>query len=120
MNGSGARCSARGTASRRWLTRRAWSARASSGGSPGEVTPFGRTRFRVAALLGEDEGYLWPQAVNHAALAGAELAASYPRRTDVPAHLWTDLLRAAQRNIDVLAFAGLFLTEEHSGWLPAL
>jgi len=86
----------------------------------GEVTPFGRTRFRVAALLREDEGYLWPQAVNHAALAGAELAASYPRRTDVPAHLWTDLLRAAQRNIDVLAFAGLFLTEEHSGWLPAL
>ena len=86
----------------------------------GEVTPFGRTRFRVAALLGEDEGYLWPQAVNHAALAGAELAASYPRRTDVPAHLWTDLLRATQRNIDVLAFAGLFLTEEHSGWLPAL
>jgi len=34
--------------------------------------------------------------------------------------LWTDLPRAAQRNIDVLAFAGLFLTEEHSGWLPAL
>ena len=31
-----------------------------------------------------------------------------------------NLLRAAQRNIDVLAFAGLFLTEEHSGWLPAL
>lgn len=24
----------------------------------GEVTPFARTRFRVAALLGEDEGYL--------------------------------------------------------------
>jgi len=24
----------------------------------GEVTPFSRTRFRVAALLGEDEGYL--------------------------------------------------------------
>jgi transcriptional regulator with XRE-family HTH domain len=86
----------------------------------GEVTPFARTRFRVAALLQEDEGYLWPQAVNHAALTGAELAASYPRRADVPGHLWTDLLRAAQRNIDVLAFAGLFLTEEHSGWLTAL
>lgn len=86
----------------------------------GEVTPFARTRFRVAALLQEDEGYLWPQAVNHAALTGAELVASYPRRTDVPGHLWVDLLRGAQRNVDVLAFAGLFLTEEHSGWLPAL
>jgi hypothetical protein len=86
----------------------------------GAVTPFSRTRFRVAALLGEDESYLWPQAVNHAALAGAELVATYPRRTDVPAHLWTDLLRAAQRSVDVLAFAGLFLAEEHSGWLPAL
>ena len=81
----------------------------------GEVTPFPRTRFRVAALLKEDEGYLWPQAVNHAALVGAELVATYPRRTDVPAHLWTDLLRAAGRSVDVLAFAGLFLTEEHSG-----
>jgi len=86
----------------------------------GEVTPFPRTRFKVAALVGEDEGYLWPQAVNRAALAGAELAATWPRRTDVPGHLWTDLLRAAKRNVDVLAFAGLFLTEEHSGWLPAL
>ena len=86
----------------------------------GQVTPFSRTRFKVAALVGEDEGYLWPQAVNRAALAGAELVATWPRRTDVPGHLWTELLRAARRNVDVLAFAGLFLTEEHSGWLPAL
>src|SRR5260370_23607891 len=86
----------------------------------GDVTPYPRTRYRVAALLAEDESYLWPQAVNHAALAGAELAATWPRRCDVPAHMWTELLRAAGRNVDVLAFAGLFLTEEHSGWLPAL
>jgi transcriptional regulator with XRE-family HTH domain len=86
----------------------------------GEVTPFPRTRYRVAALLGEDESYLWPHAVNGAALSGAELAATWPRRADVPAHLWTDLLRAAARSIDVLAYAGLFLTEEHSSWLPAL
>lgn len=45
---------------------------------------------------------------------------TYPRRTDVPGDLWTDLLRAARRKVDVLAFAGLFLTAEHSGWLPAL
>ena len=77
----------------------------------GDVTPYPRTRYRVAAILAEDESYLWPQAVNHAALAGAELAATWPRRCDVPAHMWTELLRAASRNVDVLAFAGLFLTE---------
>ena len=53
-------------------------------------------------------------------LAGAELVASYPRRTDVPGHLWTELLRQAQRTVDVLAFAGLFLTEEHPDWTPLL
>jgi transcriptional regulator with XRE-family HTH domain len=86
----------------------------------GAVTPFPRTRFRVTSLLGEDESYLWPHAVNGASLAGAELATTYPRRTDVPVHVWTELLRGAERSIDLLAFAGLFLTEEHSAWLPTL
>ncbi len=86
----------------------------------GEVTPFSRTRFRVAALLQEDEGYLWPQAVNHAALVGAELVATYPRRTDVPGHLWTDLLRAARRNVDVLAFAGLLRVSAVLGYYRQL
>jgi len=31
-----------------------------------------------------------------------------------------ELLRQAGRNVDVLAFAGLFLTEEHPDWMPAL
>jgi hypothetical protein len=70
--------------------------------------------------LGEDESYLWPEAVNGASLAGAELVAAYPRRNDVPHHLWEDLLGQAERNVDVLAFAGLFLTEEHPGWTPLL
>lgn len=86
----------------------------------GDSIPYPRTRYRVAAVLGEDEGYLWPEAVNGASLAGAELVATYPRRNDVPRHLWTELLRASQRNVDVLAFAGLFLAEEHSDWVPTL
>jgi transcriptional regulator with XRE-family HTH domain len=86
----------------------------------GEVVPYPRTRYRVAAILQEDESYLWPGAVDRSALAGAELVASYPRRTDVPRELWTGLLRQAQRNVDLLAFAGLFLTEEHPGWTPLL
>ena len=84
----------------------------------GEVVPYPRTRYRVAAILQEDESYLWPGAVDRAALAAAELVASYPRRSDVPAHLWTELLRQAKRNVDLLAFAGLFLTEEHPDWTP--
>jgi hypothetical protein len=31
-----------------------------------------------------------------------------------------ELLRQTVRNVDVLAFAGLFLTEDHPGWVPLL
>lgn len=86
----------------------------------GESIPYPRTRYRVAAILGEDESYLWPEAVKLASLAGAELVAAYPRRNDVPKHLWTELLKASQRSVDVLAYAGLFLTEDHPDWLPTL
>jgi len=86
----------------------------------GEVVPYPKTRYRVAAILAEDESYLWPEAAGGASLAGAELVASWPRRADVPKHLWTELLRQAGRNVDLLAFAGLFLAEEHPDWLPAL
>jgi transcriptional regulator with XRE-family HTH domain len=86
----------------------------------GDSVPYPKTRYRVAAVVGEDESYLWPDVADRAALAGAELVATYPRRTDVPKHMWSDLLRRAGRSVDVLAFAGLFLTEEHSDWLPTL
>lgn len=85
----------------------------------GQVVPYARTRYRVAALVGEDETYLWPGG-NRAALAAAELVRAWPRRNDVPPGLWTDLLREAAHQVDVLAFAGLFLTEDHGGWLPLL
>src|SRR6266568_7380061 len=84
------------------------------------TVPYPRTRFRIAALLQEDESYLWPEASDRTALAAAELVSTYPRRNDVPRGLWIDLLRPASRSVDVLAFAGLFLTEEHSEWLPLL
>ena len=85
----------------------------------GDAVPYPRTRYRIAALLGEDESYLWPDQAG-AGLAGAELVAVYPRRTDVPKNLWVDLLRQAERSVDMLVFAGLFLTEEHPDWLPLL
>lgn len=86
----------------------------------GDVVPYPRTRYRVAAILQEDESYLWPGTVDTASLTGAELVATWPRRQDVPRHLWTELLRQAERSVDYLAFAGLFLTEEHPDWIPLL
>ncbi|PRX90810.1 helix-turn-helix transcriptional regulator [Allonocardiopsis opalescens] len=86
----------------------------------GTAVPYPRTRYRVAAIVQEDESYLWPDTVNGASLAGAELVATWPRRNDVPKHLWTELLRAAERDVDLLAYAGLFLTEEHPDWIPTL
>ncbi|MFC6881948.1 MULTISPECIES: helix-turn-helix domain-containing protein [Actinomadura] len=82
--------------------------------------PYPRTRYRVAAILHEDESYLWPSAVDKASLTGAELVSTWPRRTDVPRNLWTELLRGAQRNIDYIAYAGLFLAEEVPDWIPTL
>jgi len=86
----------------------------------GTTVPYPKTRYRVAVLLGQDESYLWPEATNHKALTGIEFVSAFPRRTDVPKHLWVDLLQDAKRNVDVLAFAGLFLAEEHPEWLPTL
>jgi transcriptional regulator with XRE-family HTH domain len=82
--------------------------------------PYPKTRYRAAALLGEDESYLWPQVADRAALPGAELVGTWPRRADVPAGLWTELARQAGRSIDVLVCAGLFLPEDHPDWLPTL
>ena len=86
----------------------------------GDVVPYPRTRYRVSAILQEDESYLWPHVVDKDSLTGVEILATWPRRNDVPRHLWTDLLRVAQRNVDYLAYAGLFLTEEHPDWIPLL
>jgi len=86
----------------------------------GSAVPYPQTRYRVAAATGEDESYLWPDAVDARSLAGAELVSTWPRRSDVPARMWTDLLRGATRNVDLLAFAVLFLTEEHPDWTPLL
>ncbi|NLT56291.1 MAG: helix-turn-helix transcriptional regulator [Actinomycetales bacterium] len=86
----------------------------------GVSVPHPRTRYQVAAAVGEDEAYLWPQVADRAGLAGAELVASWPRRADVPRDLWVDLLRQSARAVDLLAFAGLFLTEEQPEWIPLL
>ncbi len=87
----------------------------------GKTVPYPKVRFKVASILGEDESYLWTTAKrDYDALAQAEVVAMYASRSDVPRDMWVDLLRRAQRQVDVLVYAGMFLCEEHPEWIPLL
>ena len=78
-------------------------------------TPYRRHRFAVAARLGVDEAYLWPDALSQDQVAVAsqsEVLAIYPHRSVVPREAWERLFTAAEREIGVLVYSGLFLAED--------
>jgi len=78
-------------------------------------TPYRKHRFAVAARLGVDERYLWPGALSKeqvAAASDSEVLAIYPHRSDVPREAWERLFKAAERDISVLVYSGLFLAED--------
>jgi transcriptional regulator with XRE-family HTH domain len=71
--------------------------------------PRARHRWAVASLLKRSEAYLWPDAT-----AGeVELVLVYTHRSDVEPAVWWDLFSSAEREIDLLAYAALFLPEQH-------
>ena len=75
-------------------------------------TPHRGNRQRVAAALGQDEAYLWPDAFADRAAAGAsqaEVVDVYPNRGSLPTSLWQSLFENAAESIDILAFAASFL-----------
>jgi Domain of unknown function (DUF5919) len=78
--------------------------------------PHARHRWTLAELVGEDERYLWP-AVDGERTPGspatAEVVAAYPHRAEVPPERWWALLVDAKRQVDLLAYAMLFLPETH-------
>jgi hypothetical protein len=76
--------------------------------------PHARHRYAVAALLKEDAAYLWPEsnAVSPGA-SSSEFAALYPHRADVPFDLWLTLFERAERQIDILVYAAVFLHEQY-------
>ena len=79
--------------------------------------PHARHQWAVAALLKEDANYLWPEPIGVSPTASnAELLSVYPHRADVPFDLWENLFERAERNIDILVYAALFLHEQY----PAL
>jgi Domain of unknown function (DUF5919) len=71
-------------------------------------------RWKTAQLLNSDETYLWPTVADDTrttAASQAEFVTLYPNRGSVPEQLWSALLRGAHSNVDVLAYAGLFLAD---------
>lgn len=71
-------------------------------------------RVAAAEILSIDEAYLWPQVVDlpqTQAATQAEVVGLYPHRGAVPEQVWSSLIDRAVENIDILAYAGLFLVD---------
>ncbi|MGI5168210.1 helix-turn-helix domain-containing protein [Spirillospora sp. CA-253888] len=78
--------------------------------------PYPRHRRTLAGLLGVSEADLWPQTalprVPVLEPPGLEILATYPHRWAVPRGVWQQHFEGAQREIGILAYAGLFLAED--------
>lgn len=77
--------------------------------------PYRAHRYAVAAFFGVDEAYIWPDALSRdqvAAVSESEILAVYPHRSEVPRDVWEHLFSSAEREIGVLVYAGLFLSED--------
>jgi transcriptional regulator with XRE-family HTH domain len=83
--------------------------------------PHRRNRASAAHALGVDESILWPQTADAGARAvvGSEVLHVFPDRGSVPPSSWYELLERAREHVDVLVFAGLFLSDSRAD-LPAL
>ena len=66
----------------RWVTR--------------DITPRRSTAHRAAKLLGVSPSWLWPDLeTDRESASHAEIVTLYPHRSEVPRHLWLDLLTGA-------------------------
>jgi hypothetical protein len=66
----------------------------------------------TAALLGNDDVYLWPETerdLRNQSATRAEFVDLYPNRSAVPSSLWIDAIDSASEAIDLLAYAASFL-----------
>jgi hypothetical protein len=78
--------------------------------------PYPKYRHAIAALVGESEFYLWPDAIPAARasrISESECVQVYPRRGAVPDDLWRRLINQATKRVSILVYAGLFLPEQH-------
>lgn len=77
--------------------------------------PYRRHRYLVATHLQADEAYLWPDALAPSEVAeasGSEILNVYPHRWAVPREAWSTLFGAAEQNIGILVYSGLFLADD--------
>lgn len=77
--------------------------------------PYRRHRYAIAAFLGAEEVYLWPDALTRdeaAAASQSEIVTVYPHRSEVPRDVLGRFFGEAESEIGVLAYAGLFLSED--------
>ena len=77
--------------------------------------PYRAHRHAVAAFFGVDESYIWPGALGRdqvTAVSESEIVAVYPHRSEVPRDVWEHLFSQAEREIGVLVYSGLFLSED--------
>ena len=77
--------------------------------------PYRRHRYTIAAFLGMEEVYLWPDALTRGEVAAAsqsEIVTVYPHRSEVPRDVLGRFFAEAESEIGVLVYAGLFLAED--------
>ena len=80
--------------------------------------PHRETRWHVAQTLDVDEVYLWPELLaeptpdQRIESVESELVRVYPDRVSVHRDVWLRLLAGATRHIDILVFAGTFLSND--------
>ncbi|MEV5959626.1 XRE family transcriptional regulator [Streptomyces sp. NPDC051987] len=77
--------------------------------------PYRRHQYATATVLKVDVTTLWDdtRTVDSAAdLTKAEIGTVYPHRHTVPSGLWREIYAKAQKNLDVLVYSGLFLSED--------
>ncbi|MFE2290613.1 XRE family transcriptional regulator [Streptomyces sp. NPDC059452] len=77
--------------------------------------PYRRHQYAAAAFLRVDVTTLWSdsRAVETASdLGKAEIVTVYPHRHMVPAHMWREMYARAEKQLDMLVYAGLWLSED--------
>jgi transcriptional regulator with XRE-family HTH domain len=79
--------------------------------------PYRRHRYAVAAFLGMEETYLWPDALSPEQAASAsesEILNIFPHRSVIPNELWHRFFESAEEEIGVLVYVGLFMAEDRN------
>jgi hypothetical protein len=77
----------------------------------GGRVPHARHRWGVADLLSVHEYDLWPHLAELPSI-DAEVYATYPHRGAVPRQVWRRLFEAADAEIGILVYSGLFIAED--------